>query len=306
VTALTGDLLVSVVIPTRNGARRLPIVLEALSRQTLPREHFEVVVVDDASEDETTTVATAHPLARAVRSDRPLGAPGASNMGVRAASASVIAFTDDDTVPAADWLERGLERLAASESGLVAGRIELSLDDPPTAAALVDLGRGYLDQENYVAEGFGATANLWARRDVLEEFGCFDERFLGQGHDRDFGERALLAGRPIGFAGDVIVQHPARSRARDLARVSFRLGRGYPELRNHSVGRLRDLQPPYRRLVFFRPWRRIWGLRRVEARGYRPGVRQRLGMRALQYCCLQLPLVAGSVVGEVRERRRRV
>jgi GT2 family glycosyltransferase len=297
------ELLVSVVIPTRNGGSRLPIVLDALTRQTLPRERFEVVVADDASEDDTVAVAESYPFVRVARSDRRRGAPGNSNLGVGEARGPVIAFTDDDTVPEPDWLERGLARLAEAPSGMVAGHINLTLCEPPTIAALVDLGRGYLDQESYVAEGYGATANLWVRRDVLEQLGCFDERFLGQGHDRDFGERALAAGLKLVYADDVIVAHPARSRARDLARVAYRLGSGYPELRNNSTPRMRSLRPPYRELKFLRPWKSIWGIKRVRDRGYRPGLRERTGMRVLQYTCLQLPLVAGSVAGEIREVR---
>jgi glycosyltransferase involved in cell wall biosynthesis len=297
-------LRVSVVVPTRNGARRLPILFAALERQTIPREEFEVIVVDDHSSDDTAAVADAHPLSRAVAT--PIaGCPAATNFGISAARAPVIAFTDDDTIPAPDWLERGLERVHDAPSGLVAGHIDLAIDEPPTAAALVDLGRGYLDQSEYTAEGFGATANLWARRESLDRLDRFDERFVRQGHDRDFGERARAAGLPIVYAPDVVVVHPARSRARELARVAFRLGRGQPELREQSVGRLRELRPPWMQPRYYRPWRRIWGLARVRERGYQPTARERLAMRLIQYTCVQLPLVAGSVVGATRDRSRR-
>jgi GT2 family glycosyltransferase len=293
---------VSVVIPTRNGGQRLPIVLGALEKQTLPRSEFEVVVVDDHSTDATAAVAEASGLARVVRAPEPLGAAGATNLGLRSAVAPVLALTDDDTVPAPDWLERGLERLANTPSGYVAGHIELSLEDPPTLAALLDLGRGYLDQEAYAAEGYAATANAWLRVEVLDRLGGFDERLLGQGHDRDFGERAHEAGLQVTYAPEVVVQHPARSRARDLAKVAFRLGRGYPELKRHSVGRLKDLRPPYTQFSYFRPWASIWGLSRMRASGHHPTMRQRVALWLQQYCCLQLPLIAGSISGEWRER----
>jgi GT2 family glycosyltransferase len=298
--------LVSIVIPTRNGARRLPIVLDALSRQTLPRDRFEIVVGDDGSTDDTTHVAESYPGVRVVQARPGVGCPGMSNRIVAASSAPVIAFTDDDTVPAPDWLERGLARLEASRDGLVAGHVELSLSDPPSLAELVDLGRGYLDQESYAAEGYAATANAWVRRDVLERLGGFDERLLSQGHDRDFGERATLAGLRFEYAADVVVQHPARARARDLARVSFRQGRNFPEFRRHSVGRLRELRPAYRQLRYLRPWGSVWGLARVRHRGYGRGLREPLGMWLMQYACLQLPLAAGSALADARELRARL
>ncbi|MCW2986142.1 MAG: glycosyltransferase [Conexibacter sp.] len=296
---------VSVLVTTYNGAARLPLLFAALDRQTLPRDQFEVVVADDHSSDDTAAVAAAHPGVRVITAPESYGQPRASNLGLTIATAPVIAFTDDDTVPAADWLERGLARMDATPSGLFAGRIVLQLPEPPTAAALVDLGRGYLNQEDHVAEGYGATANLWARRDVLDALGGFDARFLAQGHDRDFGERALEAGIVMAYAEDVTLEHPARSRARDIAKVSYRLGRGAPELRNHSVGRLTTLKPFWRQSRYYRPWRTIWGLPRVREHGYSPTLAQRLQMRAITYTCIQLPLVAGSIAGEKRERARR-
>jgi GT2 family glycosyltransferase len=296
---------VSVIVTTYNGAARLPLLFAALDRQTLPREDFEIVVADDHSSDGTATVAAAHPGVRVITAPESYGQPRASNLGVTIATAPVIAFTDDDTVPSVDWLQRGLARMEATPSGLFAGRIVLQLPEPPTVAALVDLGRGYLNQEDHVAEGFGATANLWMRRDVLDTLGGFDDRFLAQGHDRDFGERALEAGIVMAYADDVMLEHPARSRARDLAKVAYRLGRGAPELRNHSVGRLTQLKPFWRQSRYYRPWRTIWGLGRVREHGYAPTFAQRLQMRAITYTCIQLPLVAGSIAGERSERRRR-
>jgi GT2 family glycosyltransferase len=296
--------LVTVLVTTFNGAQRLPLLFEALERQTLPRERFEIIVADDHSTDDTAAVAAAHPGVQVITAPEPYGQPRASKLGITLASAPVLAFTDDDTVPEPDWLERGVARMADTPSGLFAGHISLILPQPPTVAALVDLGRGYLNQEDHVEEGFGATANLWMRRDVWDTLDGFDARFLAQGHDRDFGERALEAGIEIAYAPDVRLGHPARSRVKDLAKVAYRLGRGAPELRNHSVGRLKQLRPFYRQPHYYRPWRTVWGIGRVREHGYAPSLGQRLQMRAVTYLFIQLPAVAGSVAGERRERRR--
>jgi glycosyltransferase involved in cell wall biosynthesis len=293
---------VSIVVPTKNGAQRLPDLFAGLARQTV--KDFELVVVDDGSEDDTAAVVEASGLGRVVRSPRSLGPGAASNLGVAHAAADVIAFTDDDTMPAPDWIERGLAAVAASDSGLVAGRIELMMPDAPTTAAMMDFGRGYLNQEQYVAEGFGATANLWARRDVLDLLGGFDEHAAWQTHDRDFGERARIAGITMAYADDAVVAHPTRNRARELARVAFRLGRGGSWLARHGVGAARIHEPEWRRLRYWVPWRTIWGLDRLQRRGFCATRAERARLRVVQYTCLQLPLVAGSLRGTLTELRR--
>jgi glycosyltransferase involved in cell wall biosynthesis len=292
----------SVIVPTKNGAGRLPDLFAALAEQTVGPDAFEVVLVDDGSTDDTAAVAEAHG-ARVVRSPQSLGPGAASNLGVEHASAGAIAFTDDDTIPAPDWIEHGLAALDASPSGLVGGHIELLLAEHPTVPALVDYGRGYLDQAGYVADGFAATANLWARREVLQRLGGFNAGAAWQTHDRDFGERARAAGLTIVYAADTVVAHPTRNRARDLAKVAYRLGLGAAWLRRGSFGPQTASKPEWRRPGYWIPWRSIWGLDRLQARGHARTVGERLRLRAVQYACLQLPIAYGSLRGSLRAAR---
>jgi glycosyltransferase involved in cell wall biosynthesis len=292
----------SVIVPTKNGAGRLPDLFAALAEQTVGPDAFEVVLVDDGSTDDTAAVAEAHG-ARVVRSPQSLGPGAASNLGVEHAGAEAIAFTDDDTIPAPDWIERGLAALEASPSGLVGGHIELLLAEHPTVPALVDYGRGYLDQEGYVADGFAATANLWARRAVLQELDGFNAGAAWQTHDRDFGERARAAGFTIVYAADTVVAHPTRDRARDLAKVAYRLGLGAAWLRRGSFGAQTESTPEWRRPSYWIPWRSIWGLDRLQARGHARTTGERLRLRAVQYACLQLPIAYGSLRGSWRAAR---
>jgi glycosyltransferase involved in cell wall biosynthesis len=294
---------VSVIIPTKNGAPRLPDLFAALAAQSVGRDAFEVLVVDDGSTDDTAAVVEASGIARVVSAGRSLGQGGATNLGIEHALGEVIAFTDDDTVPAPDWIERGLAAVAASPSGLVAGHVELMLEDEPTVPALMDFGRGYLDQRSYVDDGFGATANLWARREVLQQMGGFDAGAEWQTHDRDFGERARLAGLTMVYAPDAIVRHPTRDRARDLAKVAYRLGLGAAWLRVNGRGEVRERSPEWTRVRYWIPWRSIWGIERLQERGHASTRRERLQLRAVQYACLQVPLVAGSLRGSWQQAR---
>jgi len=102
-----GAASVSVIVPARDEARRLPPLLASLARQTL-RPH-EVIVVDDASSDGTAAVAEAHG-ARVVRGEGPpdgwRGKPWACELGVRAATGDVLVLLDADVRLAPDALAR--------------------------------------------------------------------------------------------------------------------------------------------------------------------------------------------------------
>src|SRR5215213_8651019 len=129
---------VSVVIATLNHPALLDRCLGALVRQTLPMEQFEIILVDDGPHTATETVVRdlvhRYPgLHVQYRVAGPAHGPAAArNVGWRTAQGAVIAFTDDDCIPDAEWLEAGLRALSASEAGAIWGRIIVPLPAYPT------------------------------------------------------------------------------------------------------------------------------------------------------------------------------
>lgn len=100
---LSPDVRVSVVIPCRNASGTVARAVEAAFDQS--RRPIEVIVVDDASTDESARVAQ-EAGAQVIRNDRQRNAGGARNAGIEAAKGDVIAFLDADAVPSPNWLER--------------------------------------------------------------------------------------------------------------------------------------------------------------------------------------------------------
>jgi glycosyltransferase involved in cell wall biosynthesis len=304
---------VSVVVPTRDRSELLERLLGALARQTVDSSRFEVLVADDgAGGDATAKLVQGRPFARLVPTGGHQGQARASNLALEQARADVIAFTDDDTLPADDWVERGLAALSANGADICAGHIELSPSAEPSTAELVDIGRGYLDQQAMVAEGYGVTANLWVRREVAERVGGFREIWSGQsqrfmrstaGHDRDFVERAVLAGATLAYTPDAIVQHPPRKTVPELARKEFRLAYGAVELARKGVGSATGRREAWRSARIYVPWRHRPHLRRLEQRGYAVEGVARVKLWATQYLCLQLAQAAGSMLGSLRVER---
>jgi glycosyltransferase involved in cell wall biosynthesis len=285
--------VVSVIVPAHNAACHIDRLLSALVEQTLT-DPYEIIVVDDASTDATPQRVARWPTVRYVRADPRAGAYAARNRGLEAARGSILAFTDADCAPMPSWLARGVEALGAGID-LVAGGIETDLAARPSIAALVDSIR-FLDQELYATVlGYGATANLLARRSVFDRVGAFNER-LRSGGDREFGMRATDAGAVIRYAPQAVVRHESRDTLRALAWKSIRIGRGMASQRRHAHGRAQALAPPPWRLYLYVPPRRVPGWHRLDDN---LPLRRRALVRPVDYLAAQLPTAAGLLVGTV-------
>lgn len=120
--------MISVVIPTYNRAYRIGKAINALERQTLDKNKFEVVIVDDGSTDETKKILPK--LVKNIKNVRiygqinNYGASLARNFGVRRASGQYIAFMDDDCIPNNDWLKETLKAFDRHpEASAIGGQI---------------------------------------------------------------------------------------------------------------------------------------------------------------------------------------
>jgi glycosyltransferase involved in cell wall biosynthesis len=304
---VTGDSpLVSVIVPVRHAEDALPDFLGCLERQTLPRERFEVVVVDDASRDRTAEVARAAGIASVLVLPAWGGAYAARNAGLRQARGEIVAFTDVDCRPEPAWLEHAVEELERNGADLLGGHIEVPLGSRPTIAELVDFAR-YLDQERGLEEGgFAVTANLIARRRVVDAIGPFIENVISDG-DREWCLRATEAGFRLAYGPSAVVHHEPRRRIRDVARRGFRDGYGLAQMRVHGgrhaerVRRIWAHPGAYVPGRIIRRTRDVYGIERIHAAGYRVGRQQLFAMQLGEWLFVQLPLVAGNITGSLRE-----
>ena len=200
---------ISVAVSTHQRPRALPNLVAALERQTLPAHRFEVVIVDDASRDETFDVLRSlqegSPIdLRIERLPENRGPATGRNVAWRSSRGEVIAFTDDDCQPAADWLERGLAAMS-DEVGVLVGR---TLPDPQQEDQ-----RGPFSRTMHVTDSrYIPTCNVFYRRDDLEAVGGFDEGFpTPGGEDTDLGWRVSAERRrPVRFIEQALVYHDIR------------------------------------------------------------------------------------------------
>lgn len=120
---------VSVIIPTYNRQDSLLRALDSLRPQTYPRDHYEVIVVDDGSTDGTGNLAwNAFPFrVRCLRQEN-AGATKARNAGAAASSAEVLVFMDDDIVATPGMLEYLVDQVSTHERTIVLATLIPALD----------------------------------------------------------------------------------------------------------------------------------------------------------------------------------
>jgi GT2 family glycosyltransferase len=210
---------VSVVVLNYNGREWLGPCLTALGAQA-GAPPFEVILADNGSSDGSIDfVASRFPTVRIVDNGRNLGFAAGNNAGAAAARGRLLAFLNNDTVPAADWLAQlHAVHEAVTPPALVTSRI-VFLDRPD----IVDsAGDGYLRAGGAYKHGHGAPvaaavgtrevfgacgAGFMIARDFFMRLGGFDERFFMVYEDVDLSYRARLAGARCYFAADAIVRH---------------------------------------------------------------------------------------------------
>jgi glycosyltransferase involved in cell wall biosynthesis len=230
---------VAVVVPTYQRADRLRGLVEALERQTLPLDRFEVIISDDRSTDATpeilASIAATTPLRfRFLRAERNSGPAHARNVAWRSTQAPIIACVDDDCLPVPEWLEAGVAKIRSSGAGIVQGR---TLPVRPRGLRRRDVSQR-IDRLSKRYEG----CNIFYRREVLEDTGGFDETIYFFGEDSIPAFEGLRRGYDARFAYDALVLHEVRRRGLRwhirwalLHRHWPMLVRRYPELRREAL-----------------------------------------------------------------------
>jgi glycosyltransferase involved in cell wall biosynthesis len=199
---------ISVVVPSHDRPLRLRWLLNALELQTLAPERWELIVGHDSSGEETDELLRTHPLATrvSVRSVRlpPGSAPPGRNRNAAWAMARgpVIAFTDDDCMPAADWLERALAATDAHPGAIVQGATAPDEHE----IRIAKHAPWVLTQSIWPPQPWAQACNIVYPKRVLEQAGGFPEDMY-VGEDTALARSALAFGTPFVAAPDAVVYH---------------------------------------------------------------------------------------------------
>jgi glycosyltransferase involved in cell wall biosynthesis len=215
----------SVVVPVYNGERTLPACLEALKRQSLPPDEFEVIVVDDGSTDGTAGVAERFGVVYLHQENQ--GPATARNRGAEQARGEFLLFTDADCEPHEDWLEEMLRCFEDPEVAGAKGVYENGGTGIWTRFAQVEFEERYALLAKHDSIDMVDTYSAAFRRSRFIDAGGFDSAFPeANNEDTEISYRLAEAGHRLVFAPGACVRHLGHPASfRRYARLKF--GRGF-------------------------------------------------------------------------------
>ena len=285
---------VSVVVPSYGRRGSVVRCLEALAAQTVPRDAYEVIVCDDGNV-QPLKPSIEHLEDRVdltVLRQRNSGPASARNEGARAARGRFVAFTDDDCVPAPDWLARLLARFEQTPGNMVAGSIMNILpQDPYATATQLIMDSVYEYHTRHASrQRFFSTTNLAVPVDHFWEIRGFSTAFpRAAGEDYDFCARWHEAGFGSTYAPEAVVGHAHGHDLRSFWTQHFTYGRALLRVREGMARRRGrsgiELEPAnfYRQLLTY-------------------PLQDGLGGRALKHAALVLLSQVATAAGAARER----
>ena len=240
------EMTLSVVIPTCGRVDTLRACIQALRDQSIDRERYEIVVVDNTPGGSPETLALLEriglekPDLRYLRQPKK-GPAAARNMGLDSAKGRIIAFTDDDCIVSRDWVRGMVEAHRRHEgAAAVGGFTEV---DPENPWALVSqfLSNNVItfeidDQEEVI---FFPTCNVSLKKELLDGE-SFDETFpFPAGEDLEFFWRLYRQGRRFVFDPKIRIFHNCNPTVRSFLRQAYLYGRGNYQVKeiynNHPV-----------------------------------------------------------------------
>jgi len=185
--------MISIIIPAYNEGATIRRCLDALSHQTIPRNSYELIVVDGNSEDNTREIAAEY--ADHVFIQESERVPGARNDGFVRAKYAIVATTDADSIVAPDWVEQILHSFKDPHVVLVFG--------PVTQIEVTPKNKRYVLLFNTLM-GFGAATRLYYytlgcntifRYEALERAGMY--RIMDAGDDLEVARRLRKEGKVV-------------------------------------------------------------------------------------------------------------
>lgn len=200
------SVVASVIVPVFNGAGTLARCLDALTDQDIPRESYQIIVVDDGSTDATAGIARGYSVTYVRQDNR--GPAMARNHGARLAAASILLFTDCDCVPARDWISEMLVCFNDPDVVAVKGAYRSHQRELMARFCQIEFEQRFALLEKSPSIDMVDTYSAGYRAQVFRDQGGFDTRFpKADNEDTELSYRMAAKGLKMVFNPRAIVFH---------------------------------------------------------------------------------------------------
>lgn len=214
----------SVIVPTFNSGNTLFACLQSLTNQSVPKEHYEVIVVDDGSTDDTAEIAARFEVVYLVQPNQ--GPATARNSGVQQAAGDIILFTDADCVPDQDWLRHMTEPFRNPNVTGVKGTYKTKQTTLAARFSQAEFEDRYDLLKKSATIDMVDTYSAAFRKDIFLKMGGFDQGFrLANNEDTDLSYRLVSAGYTLVFKPEAFVYHTHQNSLVNYLKLKF--WRGY-------------------------------------------------------------------------------
>lgn len=215
----------SVIVPCYRCPGTLRDVIAGLEQSDLPRDRWELIIVDDNSDDDTPDVARAHADQVLVTPNGPRGPAFARNLGSTVARGDVLVFIDADVIVAPTTLSQFAKVFAErGDVGCVFGAYDLSPRDPGLVSQYRNLLHHYIHSQSP-----GEASTFWAgcgavRRELFATLGGFDAKRYPrpQIEDIELGYRIGATGQRILLVPEIQGKHLKRWTLFRMLKTDFR------------------------------------------------------------------------------------
>jgi len=234
---------VSIIIPVRNRPEEMRECLISLGELDYPSERFEIIVVDDASDDHTPLVVSTFP-ARLIVLDEHKQASYCRNLAAREAKGDILAFIDSDCLAGPGWLKELIPVFKDHSLGAIGGMVdayfnEKALDRYEKVRSSLNTGPWMKRSSKENPFFYVPSCNLLVKRDLFLRHGGFREDFH-VGEDVDLCWRLQDQGYHIEYRPMGKVFHKHRNHLKPFFKRRFEYGTSEPVLQKRHSERIKQ------------------------------------------------------------------
>lgn len=235
---------VTIIIPVRNRPDEIARCLASLRDLDYPSYKIEIIVVDDASDDNTPEVISGFPV-KLLKNDVRMQASYSRNLAAKEARGDILAFIDSDCTADPVWLKALVPAFDDPENGAAGGKVDSwfdkkALDRYEKVSSSLNIGsrsKSSREDDNFF---YLPTCNLLVKKAIFLKLGGFNKD-MTVGEDVDLCWRLKDSGYEIEYRPAGVVFHKHRNKLKAFFTRRFQYGTSEPFLQKKHTDRLKKM-----------------------------------------------------------------